>query len=193
MQDFVWYCAWIILPLIASIILFLAIPRNKATLNYATQGLEIKLSGAAALFFLLFFIMNPVKLGLVKVDYSQDWELVTSFKDEQNKLIPISNLSLVEAVPKFEYAPLDNYRVLVKLKNITIGADKTLVSPYHVKFYFHDYEPLSIETEDLNSAASCRVNWKTQRLRMTNSPALVRKARAETTINEVAAVEQEIK
>lgn len=115
MHDILWYAAWVIFPLIPSILLFLILPKNRASVNYATKGLEIKLGGAVALFFLLFYFMNPVKLKLIKTDFAQDnWKLIASFKDQSDQTIPVTQIVRIEAIPNWE-TPLDHERIMVTL------------------------------------------------------------------------------
>src|SRR5215204_3284537 len=126
-SSLVWYIAWGAIPAILSILLFL-LTKSKASITTRRSeetkkdagkpdddALEpgsmisklvdnplkhviINVSGAAALFLILMFLMNPIKMGFYTKQ--SDWKMKVTFRDEKGQAIPVSNLSSVDLVPQ---------------------------------------------------------------------------------------------
>src|SRR5438045_2286567 len=123
MQNMMWYILWVIVPLIPSIALYRALPRVRtdATVTGKLMELQFKIGGAGALFFIIFFVMNPVRLGLINKDSVQNkWELVTSFQNDNNQTISPDQVRSIEPIPSVDFQALDNQRIMVNLPAVDI-------------------------------------------------------------------------
>jgi hypothetical protein len=178
MQNMIWYLLWAIGPLIPAIVLYKVLPMEKtdANVNGKLQGLRIKLGGAGALYFIIFFVMNPVRLGLIDKDMVQDrWQLVTSFKNAGNQPVSPDQIRSIEPIPNY-YDVLDNERVMVMLPTVSIDKEKNVSMPYRLRFTFADYEPQTISSSDyFNKANFCDIKWNDREICLKNLPRLVPK------------------
>jgi hypothetical protein len=178
MINFVWYTAWVLFPLIPALLLFIALPRSsRAWLKGLFQGMEIKLSGSVAVYFLIFHSMDPVKLDLMDAPTFQDgWELETSFIDTANNPVSSRQLVSIEAIPLTTFEPLDDKRINVYLPVLQVRRDKTLTIPYKLRFVFDDYEAQTVSAKDyFNKEEFCAVTWEEQVISLKNFPKLVAK------------------
>ena len=177
MINFAWYLAWVLLPLIPALLLFLVLPQSKSSVKGIFNGKEIKLSGSVAVFFLLFYAMNPVKLNLIDTGAFQDgWEMEASFVDMNNNPIPASQLLRIEAIPNTRYELLDDKKINVYLPVLQVRHDETLTIPYKLRFIFNDFEAQTVSaSEYFNNKEYCRVDKKNQVLCLKNLPRLVAK------------------
>jgi len=155
------------MPIIPSLILFLALPKNNATVESKIKGLEFKLGGSVAFYFIVFFYINPIKLGLVDTDKTDDdWKLITSFQDESNqKIIPVTEIKTVEPIPTFSPTALDNKKVLLPITGLQVTKDHELKLPYAIRFSFFNYESVSIDASDyFNDDEVRKVDWNTHQI-----------------------------
>lgn len=178
MINFVWYLAWVLLPLIPALLLFLVLPRsNKAWLKGLFQGMEIKLSGSVAVYFLIFHAMDPIRHNLIDTGAFQDgWEMEASFVDINNNPIPASQLLRIEAIPNTRYELLDDKKINVYLPVLQIRHDQTLTIPYKLRFIFDDFEAQTISASDyFNKKEFCQIDKDNQVICLKNLPKLVAK------------------
>ena len=181
MQNMIWYLLWAIGPLVPAIALYRALPRVKtdASVKGKLHELQFKIGGAGALFFIIFFVMNPVKLGLINKDSLQSrWELVTSFQNNQNDTIPPDQLRSIEPIPNVAFQALDNHRIMVNIPAVDIDREKRVTMPFRLRFTFADYEPQRISSSEFfNNSNHCKINWKDKEICLKNLPKLVAKPR----------------
>ena len=173
MQNMLWYLLWAIGPMIPATLIYRLLPKSESTVDGVFKGMQIKLGGAAAFYFIIFFVMNPVKLGLINRESTQSrWDLVTSFRDGQNQVVPSEELLAVEAIPNIGYTALDNENVIVSLPTIKIDEDKNIVLPYRLRFIFKNYEPRSISSNQYFNKQHLEVSWEDRSITLKNLPAL---------------------
>jgi hypothetical protein len=181
-SSLIWYIAWGAIPAVLSILLFLftksqasistkrSAENEKGTFDDDAVGgattilsrmvdnpfkhMIINVSGAAALFLILMFLMNPIKMGF----YSKqsDWSMKVKFKDEKGQPIPISSLSAMELVPQPGKNEIyDEYTILVDLDDL-LEENSRLKVNYDMRFFFEGFETISIPLKDsINSKKFC--------------------------------------
>ena len=181
MQDspLTWYIAWGAIPAILSIVLFW-LTKSKASVstqkpddNKKPQGsgsivsrlldnplgvMGINLTGAAALFFLVFVMMNPIKTGFFDKNPKSDWKLKIKFVDEKGNLIPSNKLKDIEAIPvPIECEALDKNTIMVTLKDLP-EEDSELKVNYTLRVTFDGYETHAIPLDDsINQKLFCQL------------------------------------
>jgi hypothetical protein len=180
MNNMIWFVLWAIAPLIPAILIYLILPKSSSSVDGVLKGMQIKLGGAAALYFIVFFIMNPVKNGLIQSPSTENrWSLVTSFQDEQNKRIPNSEILRIEPVPDLFSRPLDDNQVLLNLPSVNIDDNKNISIPYYLRFIFTDYETKTISPLEFRN---CNIEWNEKILRLNYLPQLLAKKKMDTTL-----------
>ena len=177
MQNMIWYLLWAIAPLIPAVLIYKVMPKSRSTVGGVFQGLQIKLGSAAALYFLIFFTMNPMKLGFIDRESVQDnWTVIATFQDEKNRTVSTEQLVKVEAIPDVIYEKLDRRKIQVSLPYVNVDKDKYLSIPYKLRFIFNEYDTESItSSEYFNSKENCNVKWKEREIHLKNLPKLVAK------------------
>jgi len=164
MNTYIWYSVWLLLPLIPSILLFKVLPTNSANVSTVTKGLEIKLSGAVAIYALIVYFCDPFKKNLIVIP-ERKWTIVASFSDKLNRPVPISEIKTIDAIPPIKYYPLGNLTALIELPNVEIN-DNVVEIPYRVQIGFNSYESLIISNDSLKSASFCNIDWRQNEIKL---------------------------
>jgi len=178
-SPLVWYIAWGAIPAILSILLFwltksqASVSTKKADGNENTPSkpisvlstlvdhplkhLAINLTGAVALFFLLFVMMNPIKTGFYEKE--SNWKLRVSFMDDKGGRIPCNRLKLIEPIPTpIKFEPFDDRTILVYLNDLREDNSKLKLN-YSLRVTFDGYETYTIPLEDsINEKLFCEQN-----------------------------------
>ena len=165
---FIWYLTWGAVPAILSIILFwftnskATVSTRKSTeIDTKAEGgvsttlsrltsnplsnLAINITGAAALFFILFIIMNPIKTGFFEKE--TNWKLKIAFKNQEGKDIPYEKLISIEPIPAIRYDPFDEKTILVSLDDLREEKAKLKIN-YSLRVRFDGYETYTIPLSD---------------------------------------------
>lgn len=164
MTAFSWYLAWVLLPLVPAILLYLIFPKSQASietpealkpidgkseslLQKFTKGFVIKLGGAVAVYFLVFYLINPLKNRWYEKS-NHIWDLQTSFKDESGNPVPFSRLQEFEIIPtNVNFEELDANSTLIRLAGVQENGDKVDI-PYSIRVKFNGYESFVIPLRD---------------------------------------------
>jgi len=189
-SPLVWYIAWGAIPTILSILLFW-LTKSRASVStkkpdenevspsktsvkpgsllsnlvdHPLKHLAINLTGAAALFFLLFVMMNPIKTGFYEKE--SNWKLKVAFKDEKGVPVPINKLVNVVPIPAVEYDSLDSKTLLVLLNDLREENSKLKIN-YSLRIKFDGYETCTIPLPDsINEDMFCKRRRDTKYITM---------------------------
>lgn len=186
MTSYLWYLTWGLLPLIPAILLYKFFPGSKAEISTPggtegdaradsankadgawghklTGGFALRLSGAVAVYFIVFYLMNPAKNGYFIPSHEKDWELKTSFVDTRGNPIPFKKIKAVEMIPDFTIRE-DVNGALVALGKFQEKENKLNI-PFSLRFLFDGYEAASIPLADsLESKTFCEKKSELSRI-----------------------------
>jgi hypothetical protein len=176
---YLWYISWAAIPLILSIALFWLTDskafigskenQSKSNINSGESlfskiisspfgGLGIKITGSAALFFIIFVMMNPIETGFY--EKQSDWKMQIDFKDAATgRQIPTNKFIKAEIIPDLIQAQTaDHKSLLITLSGLREDGNN-LIIPYSVRFQFEGYETEAIQLPDsINSKIFCNRN-----------------------------------
>jgi hypothetical protein len=175
----VWYLAWGLIPAILSILLF-KLTKSSATVStqkpvegeqkaegggsasnsilsrlvdHPLKHLAINITRAAALFFLLFTLMNPIKTGFYEKE--SNWRLKVDFKDGKGNPVPMSKFESVDPIPAVEHQFFDDKTLLVLLNDLREDNAKLRIN-YSLRIKFDGYETCTIPlTDSINNNMFC--------------------------------------